>query len=93
MSKDGPVLGMVPTGSTYAGGLVAKLCLTFCDPMDFSSPGSSVHGFPRQEYWSGLLVPSPRCLLMKNCAFTFESDFKPTFSTALAQALDMFRDQ
>lgn len=44
MSKDGPVLGMVPTGSTYAGGLVAKSCLSFCDPMDFSSPGSSVHG-------------------------------------------------
>ena len=44
MSKDGLVLGMVPTGSTYAGGLVAKLCLTFCDPMDFSSPSSSVHG-------------------------------------------------
>ena len=25
-------------------GLVAKLCLTFCDPMDFNLPGSSVHG-------------------------------------------------
>ena len=22
-------------------------------------PGSSVHGIPRQEYWSGLLFPSP----------------------------------
>ena len=30
---------------------------------------------------------------MKNCAFTFESDFKPTFSTALSQVLYMFRDQ
>ena len=30
-------------------------CPTLCDPMDCSSPGSSVHGgFPRQEYWSGL---------------------------------------
>ena len=44
MSKDGPVLGMVPTGRTYAGGLVAKPCLTLCDPVDCSSPGSSVHG-------------------------------------------------
>ena len=26
------------------GGLVAKLCLTLCDPMDSSPPGSSVHG-------------------------------------------------
>ena len=24
--------------------LVAQLCLTLCDPMDFSPPGSSVHG-------------------------------------------------
>ena len=26
------------------GGLVAKLCPTFCDPTDCSPPGSSVHG-------------------------------------------------
>ena len=25
------------------------------DPIDRSPLGSSVHGFPRQEYWSGLL--------------------------------------
>ena len=31
----------------------------FCDPMDCSPPGSSVHGIFRQEYWSGLPVPSP----------------------------------
>ena len=24
--------------------LVIKLCLTFCDPMDYSPPGSSIHG-------------------------------------------------
>ena len=24
--------------------LVAQLCSTLCDPMDYSSPGSSVHG-------------------------------------------------
>ena len=30
-----------------------------CDPMDCSPPGSSDHGFSRQEYWSGLPVPSP----------------------------------
>ena len=27
---------------------------TLCDPMDCSTPGSSIHGFFRQEYWSGL---------------------------------------
>ena len=32
---------------------------TFCDSMDGSPPGSSAHGFPRQEYWSGLPFPSP----------------------------------
>ena len=42
------------------GGLVGKLCLTLCDPMDCSLPGSSVR-FPRQEYWSGLPFP-PRDL-------------------------------
>ena len=42
--------------------LVPQLCLTLCDPMDYSSPGFSVMGFSRQEYWSGLLFPSPRDL-------------------------------
>ena len=32
---------------------VAQLCPTLSDLMDCSLPGSSVHGFPRQEYWSG----------------------------------------
>ena len=27
----------------YGGGLVAKLCLTLCDPRDCHPPGSSVH--------------------------------------------------
>ena len=27
--------------------------------MDCSLPGSSVHGFSRQEYWSGVPLPSP----------------------------------
>ena len=31
--------------------------------MDCSPPGSSVHGFLRQEYWSGLPFPSPEDLL------------------------------
>ena len=33
-----------------------------CNPMDFSPPGSSVHDFPKQEYWSGLPLPSPQNL-------------------------------
>ena len=43
--------------------LVAQSCLTLCNPMDCSPPGSSVHGIsPRQEYWSGVLLPFPRDL-------------------------------
>ena len=41
---------------------VAQLCLTLCNPMDYSPPGSSVLGFSRQEYWSGLAFPSPEDL-------------------------------
>ena len=34
--------------------VVAQSCPTLCNPVDCSPPGSSVHGIPRQEYWSGL---------------------------------------
>ena len=36
-----------------------SVVLTLCNPMDCSPPGSSAHGIPRQEYWSGLSFPSP----------------------------------
>ena len=42
--------------------LFARLCLTLCDLTDCSPPGSSIHGFSRQEYWSGLPFPSPEDL-------------------------------
>ena len=29
------------------------------DPIDCSLPGSSAHGFSRQEYWTGLPCPPP----------------------------------
>ena len=38
---------------------VAQSCPTLCDPMDGSLPGSGSMGFSRQEYWSGLPLPSP----------------------------------
>ena len=34
-------------------------CPTMCDPIDGSPLVSSVPGFSRQEYWSGLPFPSP----------------------------------
>ena len=42
--------------------LVPRSCLTLCGPLDRSPPGSSVHGFSRQEYWSGVAIPSSRDL-------------------------------
>ena len=38
--------------------LVAQLCLTLCNPMDYSPSGSFVMGFSRQQYSSGLPFPS-----------------------------------
>ena len=47
---------------------VAQSCLTLCNPMDCNLPGSSVMGFSKQEYWSGLpslvqewALPCPAC--------------------------------
>ena len=39
-----------------------RQCQAFCDPMDCSLPGSSVHGSSRQEYWRGLPCASPGIL-------------------------------
>ena len=36
-----------------------QLCPTLCDPIECSPPGSSVHGFSGQEYWSELPCPPP----------------------------------
>ena len=38
---------------------VAQYCLTLCDSMDSSPPGSTVHETLQQEYWSGLPFPRP----------------------------------
>ena len=48
-----------------AAAAAAKSCLTLCDPIDSSPPGSPVPGFSRLEHWSGLPFPSPRhaCML------------------------------
>ena len=52
-----------PTLLPYGGSscLVAKLCLTLCDPMDCSLPGSSVHGIfqARVLEWVASAISSP----------------------------------
>ena len=45
---------------------VAQLCLTLSEPMDCSLLGSSIQGFSRQKYWSGLPLPSPEMKLEIN---------------------------
>ena len=43
--------------------LAVQLCLTLCDLMDCSLPGSSLHGILQQEYGSGLPFASSGDLL------------------------------
>ena len=38
---------------------VAQSCPTLCDPMDCSSPGSSLHGILQARVLEGLPFPSP----------------------------------
>ena len=44
---------------------VAQSCLTLSDPMDCSQAPPSM-GFSRQEYWSGVPLPSPRVALVNS---------------------------
>ena len=39
---------------------VAQLCPTLCNPMDWSLPGSSIHGISRQEYWEWVAISFSR---------------------------------
>ena len=43
-------------------GLVAKSCLTLATPWTVAYQVPLSMGFPRQKYWSGLPIPSPRDL-------------------------------
>ena len=40
--------------------LFAQLCLTFCDPMDYSPPGSFVHGIPQARILEWGAIPFSR---------------------------------
>ena len=46
----------------FAGGLVAKLCLTLVTPWIVAHQAPLSMEFSRQEYWSGLPFSSPRDL-------------------------------
>ena len=57
--------------------LADQSCLTLCHPVDCSPPASSVMEFSRQEYRSGLPIPSPGDLLdpgIKSRSPTLQAD-------------------
>ena len=39
--------------------LVAQSCLTLCDPMDYSLPGSFVHGILQSRILEWVVIPVP----------------------------------
>ena len=44
---------------TAAAAKSLQSCLTLCDPIDGSPPGSAVPGILQAEHWGGLPFPSP----------------------------------
>ena len=59
---------------------VAKLCLTLSDPVDWNSPGSSIHGVLQARILEWLPFLSPGDLLnpgIKPTSFAFQADFLP----------------
>ena len=47
------------TAAAAAAAKSLQLCLTLCDLIECSPPGSLSLGFSRQEHWSGLPFPTP----------------------------------
>ena len=47
------------SASATGGGFITKLCLTLETPWTVACQAPLSMGFSRQEYWSGLLFPSP----------------------------------
>ena len=58
--------------------LVAQLCLTLCDPMIVALQAPLFMGFPRQEYWSRLSLPSPGIKPMSLMSPALQVDSLPT---------------
>ena len=60
--------------------LVAKSCLTLCDPMDCSPPGSSVHGFLQARILEWVAIPFCRGSLTQGsnlCLLHWQADSLP----------------
>ena len=50
--------------------LVAQLCPTLCDHMNFSSPGSSAHGILQARILEWIAVPFSKDMYYLICSFT-----------------------
>ena len=50
--------------------LVAQLCLTLCDPVDCSPPGSSVHGILQARILEWVVMPFSRVLIYASIQIT-----------------------
>ena len=60
MSRENTLNGFITMDTChYVCVLNCFSCPTLCDPMDYSPPGSSVHGILQVEYWGGLSCSSP----------------------------------
>ena len=51
---------LLQCGKVKSESEVAQSCPTLSNPMDYSPPGPPSMGFSRQEYWSGVPLPSLR---------------------------------
>ena len=51
---------LLTTPSICAYKLLLQLCPTLCEPMDYSPPGSSVHGILQARILEWVAMPSPR---------------------------------
>ena len=49
----------IPRAEEPAAAKSLRSCLTLCNPIDGSPPGSPVPGTLQEEHWSGLPFPSP----------------------------------
>ena len=68
---------------------VTQSCSTLCDPMDCSLPGSSIHGFSRQEDWFGWYFLL-QCITLVCYFMEKKNIFIPFFFSLLFTFLKMY---
>ena len=61
----------------------AELRPSLCDSMLCSLPGFSSMGFSMQEYWNGLLFPSPGYVYVFVCVYELNHCVKAEINTTL----------